>query len=284
MPNNSAKLLSAAVDDSRYVESCGVGVFVSESLCSVPGLTHGFTARLGGVSLPPFDSLNLGTSRDEPYDNILANYRILCGAYGLDYDELALVRHEHGDNILRIDRSAGGRGVALPPLDFSDGFVTNDPGITLVTNHADCAAFFLYDPVTRSIGLAHAGWKGMFARIGQKLALRLKREFGAEPCDMLAVVGPCICENCFEVERELGERFAEEFDCPDIFTSGGSEKPDKAYVSLHTAALIQLKDAGVQLENIRLMKHCTMEERGLFYSYRRDGKNTGSMAAFLRLR
>lgn len=290
MANNAHNLLSAAIDDSRYVESNGVGVFVSESLLSEPGLTHGFTTRKGGVSMPPFDSLNLGTGRDEPYSNILANYRILSKAFGLDYNSLALVRHEHGDKILRISAAEGGKGVYLPPLDFSDGFVTNDPEVTLMTCHADCSAFFLYDKRTRSIGLAHAGWKGMYARIGQKLVLRMEKEFGARPQDLKAVVGPCICEKCFEVERELGERFAKEFDCPDIFGSGPHDgsgrpiKPGKAYVSLYAAAAIQLMDAGVRLENIRLMRHCTFEESELFYSYRRDGIRTGSMAAFFRLK
>lgn len=282
MPNKKADILNGIPRDQYYAESEGVGIIRSRRLEDEPGVTHGFTTRIGGVSKPPFDTLNLGTSRDEPMSNILENYRLLAAAYGLEYGELALVRHEHGDVILRIDRSHGGRGVALEPLDFSDGFVTNDPGVTLMTCHADCSAFFVYDPRTRSIGLAHAGWKGMFKRIGQKLCKRLADEFGADPRDMIAVIGPCICEKCFEVERELAESFAVEFDCPDIF-SVRAEKPDKGYVSLRAAAVIQLLDAGVPKENISIMDLCTVEEKKLFYSYRRDGKGTGSMAAFLKL-
>ncbi|MBO4563541.1 MAG: peptidoglycan editing factor PgeF [Clostridia bacterium] len=283
MPNNAAELLKRVRSDSHYRESQGVGIIVSERLLSEPGVTHGFTTRRGGVSAPPFDSLNLGTSRDEPMENILANYRLLCEAYGLDYDELALVRHEHGSTVLKLGSEHCGRGISKEPLDFSDGLVTDDTGVTLVTCHADCSAFFIYDRVTRSIGLAHAGWKGMYKRIGQRLAERLTAEYGADPKDMVAVVGPCICENCFEVEKEIAEDFAREFDCPDILKEK-PERPGKGYVSLHAAALIQLMDAGLELDNISVMRHCTMEEKELFYSYRRDGKDTGSMAAFLRLR
>ena len=283
MPNSAVRLLADARDDSRYVERDGVGVFVSESLSCQSGLTHGFTTRIGGVSKPPFDSLDLGTGRAEPYENILANYKKLSSAYGLMYNELALVRHEHGSNILKLTTADGGKGVWLPPHEYADGFVTNDPDVTLMTCHADCSAFFLYDPKTRSIGLAHAGWKGMFARIGQKLAERLNAEYGADPADLIAVVGPCICQNCFEVELAIGKSFADEFDCPDIYFTK-PDKPDKAYVSLHAAALIQLADAGVPLESVRLMRLCTMEDREHFYSYRRDGRLTGSMAAFLRLK
>ena len=284
MPNNAAAILKSVAYDSRYIESNGVGIIVSERLLLEDGISHGFTTRRGGVSAPPFDTLNLGTSRSEPMENILSNYRILSEAYGLNYDELALVRHEHGDKILRIDRSHAGRGIYREPLEFSDGLVTDDPSVTLMTCHADCSGFFLYDRKNRAIGLAHAGWKGMFKRIGGKLVKRMADEFGSDPSELKAVVAPCICEKCFEVEKELAEAFAEEFDCPDIFTADNAEKPDKGYVSLHAAALIQLFDAGVRLENVSVMDFCTVEEKDLFYSYRRDGKDTGSMAAFLRLK
>lgn len=283
MPNNASEILKRADAGSHYIEKDGVGVIVSDMLMREEGISHGFTTRRGGVSAPPFDSLNLGTSRDEPMENILQNYRLLAAAYGLDYNELALVRHEHGDKILRLDRTHAGRGIWREPLDYSDGLVTNDPNVTLMTCHADCSGFFVYDSKTRCIGLAHAGWKGMFKRIGQKLVERLSTEYGADPADMKVAVAPCICEKCFEVETELARSFAEEFDCPDIFTSGAPEKPDKGYVSLHAAALIQLFDAGVKAENISLMRYCTLEEDDIFYSYRRCGKATGSMAAFLRL-
>ena len=281
MPNNAKKLLSNIARDSYYCEEKGVGIIRSRRLTAEAGLSHGFTTRLGGVSKPPFDTLNLGTSRDEPMENILTNYKRLCSAYGLDYNELALVNHEHGARILKLTREDCGRGIYREPLEFSDGLVTNDLRVTLVTCHADCSGFFLYDKKTRSIGLAHAGWKGMFKRVGQRLTERLYTEYGAQPKDLIAVIAPCICEKCFEVETGIAEDFSKEFDCPDIYTLG--EKPGKAYVSLRAAAVIQLTDAGVNKENISIMDNCTMEERELFYSYRRDGKGTGSMASFLRL-
>ena len=284
MRNDAHRLLEEAVSDAYYVESNGVGILRSKRLADEAGIDHGFSTRIGGVSKAPFDTLNLGTSRNEPMENILENYRRLSKAFGLDYERLALVRHEHGSKILRIDLSHAGRGISREPLDFSDGLVTNDSGITLMTCHADCSGFFLYDKRNRALGLAHAGWKGMFARIGQRLVERMSKEFGTDPSELIAAVGPCICEDCFEVETEIGERFANEFDCPDIASFGRMYKPGKCFVSLHAAALIQLRDAGVPLDRVSLMRHCTMEEKELFYSYRRDGKDTGSMAAFLRLK
>lgn len=281
MANNAQQLLSAAAKGAAYVENKGVGVFQVKRFQDDERLTHGFTTRRGGVSPAPFDSLNLGMTRDEPPKNIDENYHLLCDAYGIEYNELALVNHEHGAKVLRVDASHGGRGIYRKPLPFSDGLVTNDPNVTLVTSHADCSAFFIYDRATRSIGLSHAGWKGMRARIGQRLVESMQNEFGANPLDMTAAIGPCICKECFEVDASLAESFVDEFECPDIACGG---KNGKAYVSLEAAAIIQLLDAGVAFSNITLMNHCTFEEKDLFYSYRRDGERTGSMVAFMRLR
>lgn len=283
MINNAAELLKNASSGAHIENRGGVEIIVSERLFREDGISHGFTTRRGGVSPAPFDSLDLGTTRPEPWENIIANYHRLCDSFNLDFERLALVRHEHGDNILRLEAGDAGRGISREPFGFCDGFVTNDPRVTLVTCHADCSAFFLYDRKTRSIGLAHAGWKGMYKRIGQKLAERMKLEYGAEPCDMIAAIGPCICEKCFEVELSLAEDFAREFSCPDIYTRGSGQKADKGFVSLHAAALIQLIEAGVLPENISIMRYCTFEEKDMFFSYRRDGKGTGSMAAFLKL-
>jgi copper oxidase (laccase) domain-containing protein len=122
----------------------------------------------------------------------------------------------------------------------------------------------------------------MFGRIGQRLVERMCIEFGSDPGELVCAVGPCICEKCFQVDKELGIGFAREFDCPDI-TRPDPNDPDKGYVSLHAAAVIQLTDAGVDPSKVSLMRLCTLEQKDLFYSYRRDGKNTGSMAAFLTL-
>lgn len=80
---------------------------------------HGFSTRNGGVSREPYASLNLGLSRDEPKENILRNFRILCDAFGLDFEKLVIVNHEHGSNVIRVDSSHCGRGLYREPLPFA---------------------------------------------------------------------------------------------------------------------------------------------------------------------
>ena len=85
------------------------------------------------MSREPYASLNLGLSRDEPKENILRNFRILCDAFGLDFEKLVIVNHEHGSNVIRVDSSHCGRGLYREPLPFCDGLITDDPNVVLVT-------------------------------------------------------------------------------------------------------------------------------------------------------
>lgn len=263
------------------VEKNNIAIIQAANLSRETGVLHGFTTRLGGVSEAPFDSMNMSMMRNDPPVNVDENFIRLCNAYGLDYNSLAIVNHEHGTNILRLDASHGGKGLYRMPFKPCDGFVTNDPGVTLVTIHADCSAVFLYDRELRAIGLAHAGWKGTLGRIGQKLAERMGAEFGSKPENLLAAIGPCICFDCFEVDHELGERFRSEFNSSWIVKPGVE---GKAYVDIRGALVIQLLDAGLQPKNISIMDLCTYENKSLLFSYRRDSDNAGAMAAFMKLK
>jgi YfiH family protein len=263
-----------------YTEKNGIGLFTAGSLFEDPAVRHGFTARTGGVSSWPYDSLNLGWGRDEPKENIRTNYQKLCETYGIEYESMVLVNYEHGVNAVRVDLSDRGRGFGKEPLEHCDAIVTNQKGVTLVTSHADCMPVYIYDPLCRAIGLAHAGWKGTLGRIGQKTAEKMSCEFGCDPVNMVCVIGPCICARCFEVDESLGTRFSEEFPNADLCRK---TVPGKAHIDLELAAASQLMDHGIPEENITLMHACTYEQEDKLFSHRRDHGKTGAMAAFISL-
>lgn len=148
-----------------------------------------------------------------------------------------------------------------------------------MTSHADCGAFFLYDPENRAVGMAHAGWKGTLLKIGLVMAEAMGRAYGTRPENLIAVAGPCICPKCFEVDEALGEEFARAFD-PAVKRTG---RPGKAYVDLPLCAGLQFLQAGILPEHITLMDACTYEDPERFYSHRRDKGGTGSMAAYMQL-
>lgn len=259
----------------------GTGLYCAEALDKAGGVSHGFSTREGGITVdPPKASLNLSWTRCGSPEEVIANFKIFAEGAGIDYDDMAVVNHEHGANVLRIVHEHRGRGFYKDPLPPCDGIITDDPTVTLVTSHADCGAYFFYDPVHRAIGMAHAGWKGTLLRIGAEMARRMAEEFDTDPSDIIAATGPCICRDCFEVDADLGEKFQSEFGYPGISRPG---RPGKAYVDLELAAAVQFVEAGIRPESITLMNACTYENREHFFSHRRDKGITGSMAAYIKL-
>ena len=262
-----------------YKGENGTSCLRAEALC-LPGVAHAFSTREGGVSPAPFDTLNLSWNEKDCFANAVENFTRFCTAFGFAYSELTIINYEHGVNVLPVTRADCGRGFEKPPLPFCDALVTDDPGVTLVTSHADCGALFFYDPVNRAVGMAHAGWKGTLGRIGQRTVETMQACYGCAPENIIAAIGPCICRDCFEVDKALGERFAAAFDDPAIYSPG---KPGKAQLDLARAALIQLLDAGIEPAHITMMDACTYHEPSLFFSYRRDEGKTGSMSGFIKL-
>lgn len=273
-----------------YEKNGETGLYKARALL-LPGLSHGFSTREGGMSEGPFASLNLHWDKDGCEPDVLENYSRFARGAGLCYEDMVIVNHEHGATVLRLDASHRGRGFDKPPLPFCDGIITNDPAVALVTSHADCGAFFMYDPVSRSIGMAHAGWKGTLAQIGLTMAQAMTREFGADPANVMAAAGPCICPRCFEVDESLADEFAQVFADPAVKLAGrsgldrsGLDRSGKAHVDLPRCAAIQFMRAGILPEHITLMDACTYEDTAHFFSHRRDRGVTGSMAAFIQLR
>jgi YfiH family protein len=263
-----------------YHERNGIGFFTLPAFTDTGIVRHGCSTRTGGVSKGAYASLNLSFTRpDEPRENVMENYRLFARATGIAWDSMVMDTFEHGVTVLAVDRSDAGAGYLLPPLPFCDGLITDDPGIALITGHADCLPLYLLDPVRRCIGLAHAGWKGTLGKIGLVAAKMMTERYGADPAHMLAGVGPCICADCFEAGEDLGVLFSEAF--PDVpCVSPG--KPGKVQIDLGMAAAAQFMEAGIPPSQISLMDVCTFEEERL-YSHRREKGDTGGMAAFLQL-
>lgn len=237
-----------------YHETNGIGFFTLPAFTQSGMINHGFSSRSGGVSKGPYASLNLSFTRpEERRENVMENYRMFAQAAGIGWESMVMDSFEHGVTVLPVDEKDAGAGYLRPSLPYCDGLITNDPRITLITGHADCLPLYLLDPVHRCIGLVHAGWKGTLGKIGL-VAVRLMQErYHAEPARMFAGVGPCICQSCFEVDADLGDRFAQAYPGVPCVAPG---KPGKAHIDLAIAAAAQFVEAGILPENITLMDVC----------------------------
>ncbi len=267
----------------RYAQTYdGVGIFSFPAFAQTNIVRHGFSARTGGVSRGSCASLNLSFTRpNDPQENVLENYHRLAEAADISYDSMVMDNYEHGIQVLAVDAAHRGCGYLSPPLPPCDGLITQTPAITLVTGHADCVPLFLLDTAGHSIGLAHAGWKGTLGKIGLHAARMMMEQFHAKPESLLAGVGPCICQNCFEVDASLADQFADAF--PGVPLVAPGKIPQKAQLDLVMASAAQFLEAGIPAENISLMMVCTFEDARRLYSHRRDAGDTGGMSAFMQL-
>ena len=271
------KLYNAVPRGSIPEKRNGTELVLLPAFLREPGIVHGFSTRLGGCSTGVFSSLNLSLTHDDK-ETVLENYRRFALAAGIPYERMVFDRYEHGTRVLYVTGEDAGRGYLQEPLPPCDGLVTDTPELALVTGHADCMAFYFYDPKGQRIGLCHAGWRGALGRIGSEV-VRVMREKGSAPEDILCGVGPSICPECFEVGDDVADRFEAAFpSCP---LRRVNEK-GKAIIDLWQVALCQFLEAGILPEHVSFMGLCTKEDTR-FYSFRREGL-TGGMAACLMLK
>lgn len=243
---------------------------------------HCFTSRIGGVSKSPYDSLNLGTKTRDNYEDISRNYEIICKALGMDTKDIVISDQVHKDRILIVGEEHKGNILALNKgLHEIDALITEKKNITLVTLYADCVPIFVLDRKREIIALAHGGWRGTVKKIGKKVINRMVSEFGTNPNDCVAGIGPSIGKCCYEVDDYVVTQFKESYNKITDFTV--RKDNGKYLLDLWNANKISLVEAGVPCENITISNICTKCNNDIFFSYRADNGVTGRMAAIMQL-
>lgn len=239
--------------------------------------SHGFTTRFGGVSQGHLSSLNIGIHRGDLWENVLKNYEILGSALNFDVKKLVLSHQTHTDTVLRVGASEAGAGLFAPELPECDALITNEPGIALAIFTADCTPILLHDPVTGAVGAAHAGWRGTAASIAGKTVAAMVREFGCDPANIRAAIGPNIGFCCFQTDGDVPEAILEAY--------GQEAKPfirrdaDKYYVNLKEVNALSLRRAGVQ--SVEISTDCTVCQSHRFWSHRVTRGERGSQGAII---
>lgn len=261
--------------ENRGVEFGAIPAFERSGL-----VRHGFTTRKGGVSLAPFDSLNLNRRRGDDPKIVRRNYELMCEAIGVPLEALVLVNYEHGARVHRVGLSDRGKGITRPTdLPKCDGLITDEPGVALLTLHADCMGVFLLDPVRACIGVCHAGWKGVAAGMGRSMVRAMAEAFHSEPRDLLCGISAHIRACCFEVDEPVARVFSDTFGADAVLEQGGR----KPTVDLEACMLASLLGEGVGEANVTVQGECTCCGPESYFSHRRDKGRTGSMASVMML-
>lgn len=254
--------------------------FLSYPILENTGIvSHGFSTRLGGVSEGGYASMNLSLSRGDSPEAVEENTKRIARAIGVEKEKMVYTQQTHTTNVAVVSGKDAGS-----TLKETDGLVTDSPGICLVTFYADCVPLYFVDPVRRAIGLSHSGWRGTVGKMAAATVEKMKECFGTRPEDIIAAVGPSICQDCYEVSEDVTSRFKEAFreeDWKDLFYK---KENGKFQLDLWKANEINLQEAGVLPEHIAVTNVCTCCNPKILFSHRVQGWNRGNLCAFLALK
>jgi len=263
----------------------------------VPWLVHGFSTRPGGVStLDGQKVLNLSFMEWDQKVNVVENRRLFQSAVGAKDFSLVVMKQIHSDLVHTFFK---------PPAQSckGDASATNQAGVLLGVQTADCVPILLVDPRKRAVAAVHAGWRGTLARITEKTVGRMRLEFCSKPADLLAAIGPSIGPCCYEVGTELVTKFTAQFaDASSYFDEarsgeepnplqwlnmkppGHQPPPKNVHLNLRKANRSQLLAAGLRAQNIFTSDLCTACRTDLFFSYRKEGARSGRLLAVVGIR
>lgn len=243
---------------------------------------HLFSTRIGGVSKGEYSSLNLSLTRYDNKEDIYENFRRICKAAGILYDDMVFSHQVHSDGIKIVTGKDKGENFGSSDIKNVDALVTNERGIPIVTFHADCTPLYFLDPVKNVVALSHAGWRGTVKEIGPKTVEAMVNIYGSDKRDILAGIGPAIGVCCYEVGGDVADEVSKiGIDLSEVLISKGN---GKWMLDLEMTNYLELIKCGLKDENITVSGLCTSCLSDEFYSYRRDKGKTGSMAAFLELK
>lgn len=257
-----------------------------------PGLTVGMTARQGGVSSSPYESLNMGLHVGDHPSDVVANRRRAAEAAGIPLSSWVFAEQVHGVRVAEIVEADRGKGTNSreDEIPSCDALITNKRGIVLAALFADCVPLYFIDPSRQVIAVAHAGWKGTVGSIAIKVVESLRVQYGSKPGELYAAIGPSIGACCYEVDERVAEpvrnllsAITEKENVNNVLHSSLSPNKTEGKYRLDLQLVnrqIMIK-AGILPSRIEMTKWCTSCHVERLYSHRKESGQTGRMCAWI---
>jgi len=244
-----------------------------ENLIKYNGILHFITARNGGISSKPFESLNLGYKSGDKPENVRTNWKILERNLGLEDKKIVLLNQLHSDKIVIIEDILKDNSIYEKD---GDAIITNQHGILIVVLVADCVPIIIYDKNNSIIAVVHAGWRGSTLNIAKKTVNQMKRSFHSKPENIIVGIGPSIGPCCYEVKKDVVKHFID-------YKYAVIKRKNQYYINLWEINRAQLINAGLKESNIEIAGLCTSCNIKHFFSYR-NKHPTGRFAAGVMLK
>lgn len=246
------------------------------------GIGNAFSTRKGGVSEGIWSTMNLSYSRGDDPEHVTENFRRFAGAAGFSVDSIVASDQTHTVHVRKVTAEDCGSGIFKDKRFWDvDGLITDTPGVVLATFYADCVPLYFVDPVHRAIGLSHSGWRGTVGKMGAVTVQAMENAFGTRPEDLLAAIGPSICQVCYEVSEDVIRQFEAAFP-ENIWDRLFYRKEDGKYqLDLWEANRQVFLEAGIAEERIQTANICTCCNSEILFSHRASHGKRGNLAAFL---
>ncbi len=252
--------------------------YITFQKLSEAGVTHGFSTRMGGVSKGIYASMNLSYNRGDDKESVDENFRRIGKAIGFDSRKLVFSNQIHNTQIHKVTEKDCGK-----VMTGMDGLVTNVKGIPMYTGYADCVPLFFYDPVKEVAAMAHSGWRGTVGRIGAKMVKVMEQEYGCQKENIIAAIGPSICQDCYEISEDVAREFKKEF-CECSWEEYLEDKRNGKYqLDLWKVNEIILLGAGIIKEHLDITDICTCCNHEYLFSHRASHGKRGNLGAFIVL-
>ena len=258
----------------------------SEILEDSSRVVHAFSTRQGGVSQPPYATLNLGASVGDDPKAVEENRRRFFEVFGVAASQVVRVRQVHGDGVLTVDESLVSRegfpSVLLDERYEYDGLITNLPNLALVVSTADCLPILIHDPIRRAVAAVHAGWRSTARGIAARAIETMTAAYGTHAEDCRVAIGPGIRQCCYEVDAAVTDAMMGAL--PTWGNHAVATQPGHFHLDLAGVNRAILMGAGVRPDRIADLKLCTACRTDLFFSHRAEKPRTGRMMNLVLLR
>jgi hypothetical protein len=262
-----------AGDRLHYEYAAALPVYRFEPLADDPGLVHAVFTRLGGVSSGPYASLNLGSTVGDDPAAVETNHERVYRALRVGRRQTVTCHLTHSADVLVVTGAHGGQVAGR-----ADGLITAEAGVYLSMRFADCTPILFHDPLRRTVGLAHAGWRGTVKNVAGAVVRAMVDELASSPQDITAVIGPAIGPCCYQVGEDVVQAVETAFSALRPGQGNGADLFSRraerfAYFDLWEANRRQLRAAGV--ERVVVAGLCTACHTDRFFSHRATGGRTG---------
>lgn len=243
-------------------------------------LVHAFCTRRGGVSQDDYKSLNMSFKEGDEDNHVLQNWGRLAAAFNIPLEQFLVVNQVHKDDIF-IVKPYGGYFSSRAELDY-DAIMTDRADLVICVKTADCVPVFIVDRVKKIIAVVHAGWRGTALGICAKAVRMLIENYGSQPQDILAAIGPSIGQCCYQVDAAVADNFLRQEDNEKFLFA--AKKSGKWLLDLACANRQQIINCGIPEENIDLSDLCTVCNQDMFFSHRGSGGITGRQINFMMIK